>query len=82
MVVNISLGATPASTIKSVIASGGMGTLYGPLLGAAMFLVLEDVLSAHTEHWMVVLGPLLVLIVLFARRGVYGALTGRGRADV
>lgn len=65
-----------------MVILGGMGTLYGPVLGAAIFLVLEDVLSAHTEHWMVVLGPLLVLIVLFARRGVYGALTGRGRADV
>jgi branched-chain amino acid transport system permease protein len=51
-----------------------MGTLYGPVLGAVAFLLLEDVLSAWTVHWQVVLGPLLVLVVLYARRGLWGLL--------
>ena len=43
---------------------GGMGTLAGPVLGAAVFLLLENVLSAWTVHWQAILGPLLVLVVL------------------
>ena len=48
-----------------------------PLVPAAAFLMLEEVLSTWTEHWMVVLGPVLIFVVLFARRGIYGWLVGR-----
>jgi len=61
-----------------MVILGGMGTLFGPVLGAIVFLLLEDVLAAWTVHWQVVLGPLLVLIVLYARRGLWGLLAGRG----
>jgi branched-chain amino acid transport system permease protein len=57
-----------------MVILGGMGTLYGPVLGAVAFLLLEDVLSAWTVHWQVVLGPLLVVVVLYARRGLWGLL--------
>ncbi len=60
---------------------GGMGSLVGPVLGAAAYLLLEEVLSDWTEHWQVVLGPVLLLIVLFARGGLWGWVAGRGRAD-
>jgi len=53
-----------------------MGTLFGPVLGAFVFLLLEDVLAAWTTHWQAVLGPLLVLIVLYARRGLWGLMPG------
>jgi len=53
---------------------GGMATSAGPLLGASAFLLLEDVLSGWTEHWQVILGPLLVLSVLFFKRGLAGLL--------
>ena len=49
-----------------------MATSAGPLLGASVFLLLEDVLSGWTEHWQVILGPLLVLSVLFFKRGLAG----------
>jgi branched-chain amino acid transport system permease protein len=62
-----------------MVILGGAGTLYGPVLGAMVLLGLEHVLAAWTEHWMVVLGPLLVAFVLFARRGLLGALAGPGR---
>ena len=58
-----------------------MGTLVGPVLGAAAYLLLEDVLSAWTVHWQIVLGPLLVLVVLYARRGLYGLLPGSASRD-
>ena len=59
-----------------IVVLGGMGTLYGPLAGAAAFLLLEEVLSDWTEHWMIVLGPLLILVVLFAKQGLWGAVEG------
>jgi len=70
---------TRSGDIMVMVILGGMGTLFGPVLGAIAFLLLEDVLSAWTVHWQVVLGPLLVLVVLFARRGLFGLLPGGGR---
>jgi branched-chain amino acid transport system permease protein len=52
-----------------MVILGGQGTLVGPLLGALVYVVLEEVLSQVTEHWMVIFGPLLVLVVLLRRRG-------------
>ena len=68
---------TRSGEIMVMVILGGMGTLFGPVFGAAAFLLLEEVLSTWTEHWMVVLGPVLIFVVLFARRGVYGWLIGR-----
>ncbi len=70
---------TRSGDIMVMVILGGMGTLFGPVLGAVAFLLLEDFLSAWTVHWQVVLGPLLVLVVLFARRGLYGLLPGGAR---
>ena len=55
-----------------------MGTLYGPVAGAVAYLLLEEVLSQWTQHWMVVMGPLLVLVVIFARRGLWGLVERDG----
>ena len=65
---------TVSGEIMVMVILGGMGTLMGPVVGAAALLLLEEALSAYMEHWMVVLGPLLVLVVLFARYGVWGWL--------
>lgn len=69
---------TRSGEILVMVILGGMGTLYGPVLGAAALLLLEEVFSIYTEHWMVLLGPALILVVLFARRGIYGWLFGTG----
>ena len=53
---------------------GGTGTLYGPIVGAVAYLALEEALSRLTEHWKVILGPSLILLVLFAEGGVAGAI--------
>ena len=70
---------TRSGDIMVMVILGGMGTLFGPVLGAVAFLLLEDVLSAWTVHWQIVLGPLLVLVVIYARRGLYGLLPGGAR---
>jgi len=53
-----------------MVLMGGMGTLYGAVIGAAAFVLAEEWLSGLTEHWKMIFGPLLVLIVLFARGGL------------
>ena len=55
---------------------GGMGTVLGPVLGAVTLLVLEEALSGMTEYWQIILGPLFLLVVLFARGGIDGLLAG------
>jgi branched-chain amino acid transport system permease protein len=55
-----------------MVILGGMATAAGPVVGAFALLILEEVLKAWTEHWMVVLGPLLILSVIFFRRGLAG----------
>ena len=52
-----------------MVILGGQGTLVGPLLGALVYLVMEESLSQVTEHWMVIFGPLLLLVVLLRRHG-------------
>jgi len=56
--------------ILVLVILGGMGTLFGPVLGAAALLLMEEALSAFTGHWLVFLGPFLILAVRFARRGI------------
>jgi len=70
---------TRSGEIMFMVILGGMGTAPGPALGAFALLILEDVLAGWTEHWQVILGPLLVLSVLFFRRGLAGLLPGGGR---
>jgi branched-chain amino acid transport system permease protein len=53
---------------------GGMRSYWGPLIGAAIFLVLQDYISSHTENWMSFVGLFFVLIVLFFPRGVLGLI--------
>jgi branched-chain amino acid transport system permease protein len=67
---------TRSGQILVMVLLGGMGTLFGPVLGAATLLLLEELLSIYTEHWMVYLGPFLILVVLFAKRGIYGMIAG------
>ena len=69
---------TLSGELMVMVLLGGLGSLFGPVFGAALFLLLEEGLAMYTEHWMVFMGPILILVVLFARRGVYGLLVGRG----
>jgi branched-chain amino acid transport system permease protein len=59
---------------------GGMRTFWGPLLGAIVFVVLQDYISSVTVNWMSFIGLLIVLIVLFFPRGFLGMLRPRRAA--
>jgi branched-chain amino acid transport system permease protein len=56
---------------------GGMRTFWGPLLGAIVFVVLQDYISSVTVNWMSFIGMLIVLIVLFFPRGILGLVERR-----
>jgi branched-chain amino acid transport system permease protein len=65
-----------------MVILGGIGSLYGAVIGAASYLFLEEWLSSYTEQWKVIFGPLLVLVALFAPgglNGVWSRLTGGRR---
>ena len=59
---------------------GGMRTFWGPLLGAAVFVVLQDYISSMTVNWMSFVGTIFVLVVLFFPRGLLGLRRQRGEA--
>ena len=70
-----------------LVVLGGTGTLFGPVLGAAVFLLLEEYLGPLQDHlmfegagvyWQFSFGIILILVVLFARGGINGVL---GRID-
>jgi branched-chain amino acid transport system permease protein len=56
---------------------GGMGTFFGPFVGAAVFLTLEDVVTTITRHWMAVVGAVFMAFVLFFPAGIWGTLVKR-----
>jgi branched-chain amino acid transport system permease protein len=72
-----------------MIVLGGMNSLIGPIVGAISFLIVEEVLSSFkpgifpafeevlNKHWLALLGVFVILVVLFAKRGIYGYLTER-----
>ena len=76
---------TRSGEIMIMVILGGMGTVVGPLLGAAGFLLLEEYLpgmmdgvwSGTGEHWPILFGPILIVIVLYARGGIYSLLRRR-----
>ena len=65
---------TRSGDLMVMVILGGMGSLFGPVLGAIVYLVLEESLSQVTEYWALIMGPLLLLIVLFGRGGMVGLL--------
>lgn len=88
---------TRSGELMIIIILGGLGTLAGPLLGAIVFLLLEEFLPvmlgalapAYAENWMVLFGPLLIMVVLFGRGGLVGLIDrkilprlGRGKTAV
>ena len=60
--------------ILIMVIMGGMGSVFGPLFGAAAYFILEEWLSSLTVHWLLFFGPSLLLLVLFFRGGLFGLL--------
>uniref|UniRef100_UPI004047ACF5 branched-chain amino acid ABC transporter permease n=1 Tax=Orrella sp. TaxID=1921583 RepID=UPI004047ACF5 len=61
-----------------MVLLGGMGTVFGPVIGAAGLLLIEDGLKTVTEHWPLILGPLIVLAVIWLRQGLWGLMAPSG----
>lgn len=60
-----------------IVLIGGLGTLEGPIIGAIVFFLLRETLADYGSTYLIVLGVLGVLTVLFARRGIWGLVTDR-----
>jgi branched-chain amino acid transport system permease protein len=82
---------TVSGELIVMIVLGGMGTLLGPLVGAAALLMLEELLSSAklgigwfdtmlNQHWMAVIGIFIVLVVIVLKQGIYGRLVAREEA--
>ncbi|HLJ64368.1 MAG TPA: branched-chain amino acid ABC transporter permease [Stellaceae bacterium] len=59
---------------------GGMRSFWGPLLGAVIFIWVQDHASSYTTNWMSIVGALFILVVLFFPRGILGMFQNRGAA--
>ncbi len=93
LLANLSNYVSPSSSAWTVsgelvvmVILGGLGTVFGGAVGALALLCIEELLSSFTEHWMAILGLLIVAIVLVAKRGIWGAVLAwsssrRRRAD-
>lgn len=68
---------------------GGMGTLFGPVFGAAAYILLEEwipellklIRNDWGQHWWVIFGPVLIILVLYAKQGLWGLIPDRSRRD-
>lgn len=69
---------TRSGDLMIMTVLGGMGTLVGPVAGALLFLILEELLSRVTEYWQVLFGPVLVLMAIYKRGGLVGLLPKGG----
>lgn len=65
--------------IMIFVILGGVARLFGPVVGAVLFVVLEHALGGLSDYWHIYLGALLLGVVLFARGGIIGLLSGRGQ---
>ena len=65
---------TRSGDLIVMVVLGGMGSAFGPLIGTVALLVLEEALSGVTEYSQIIVGPLLLLVVLYARGGIDGVL--------
>lgn len=70
---------TQSGILLIMVILGGVGHLYGGLLGAAVFLLLEEVLAAYTVHWQLGLGAVLLMVVLVAPNGLLSLRRGMWR---
>ncbi len=71
-----SLYWTTSGQVVIMTLLGGAGTFFGPFVGAATWLMLEDRVALITESWPLVIGAIFMFFVLFLPRGIWGTLTG------
>ncbi len=73
------MGWVRSGEFMVMVIMGGVSSLLGPVIGAAVYLLVETSLAGWTEHWQVVFGPFVLLVALFAPRGIWGLVRGKGK---
>ncbi|OMH30302.1 branched-chain amino acid ABC transporter permease [Motiliproteus sp. MSK22-1] len=68
------LGWHESGIVMVIVILGGMGTLFGPILGAFVIVLLQDFLPNFTEHWQLLMGGIIIAVVLFLPKGIAGLL--------
>jgi branched-chain amino acid transport system permease protein len=71
---------TRSGDLMVFVILGGLGSLFGPIIGATVFLLLEEALSRVTEYSGLIIGPILLLVAIYLRGGIEGLFPG-GRRD-
>lgn len=67
-------GFDKSAMVMVMVIIGGIGTLFGPLLGATLVVSIEQVLSTYVERWPMILGALFIAVVIFAPQGLDGGI--------
>jgi branched-chain amino acid transport system ATP-binding protein len=69
-----------SGTIVAMTIVGGMRNFFGPIVGGAVYVFFQDLLSSYTKHWMIYFGLIFMAFILFSPNGITGILQGlRGR---
>ena len=68
------LHVTRSAEVLLMVILGGAGTLIGPAIGAALIVLLQNVVSGYTERWLIVIGTIYILVALFAPDGLIGLI--------
>jgi branched-chain amino acid transport system permease protein len=63
---------TQSASILIMVLIGGAGTLVGPVIGAAIVMLLQNWISSYTQYWNLILGLLFIVLITWARHGLYG----------
>ncbi len=66
------MSAFAGAGVLMMVLLGGLGSLWGSLVGAALFIYIQDYISTMTEHWEIFLGLVVILLVLFLPTGFVG----------
>ena len=63
---------TMSGSVLLMVLIGGAGTLWGPIVGAAFIVLMETIIGAYTENWMMIIGVIFILFTIFAPKGIVG----------
>jgi branched-chain amino acid transport system permease protein len=63
---------TMSGAVLIMVLIGGAGTILGPVLGAALFVILETLISSYTNSWMMIVGSVFIIFVIFFPKGIFG----------
>lgn len=71
-----------SAKVLLMVILGGAGTLFGPALGAGVIVLLENLISARTGRWILILGVIYVTVAMFAPHGIVGTLKAKLRKSI